>query len=423
MDKSAALKNQNDLSCSFQYPPASPSSGFIQGKSTEQEWNQNNSISYKWSASFHIEHKDNGSICSGGGGGGGGNGESGGSGNIKGTDGINADGAYCGSVKNKTDVQKSDNYKVDGASKDSKNDNSNIAQNLDVNKMTLNDENVKFSNTLTSSKNLQSSSNSIKSIVVAAEKTEPTHQYCYENINVLPHHMRNLSKTQSLDIVEGGDNVCDVKLNLRDNLDRTCVDFNNEIKTYPVHDHKMTILPSHKTTSIPTITDLIPNNVESIDIKSNSTSILDSTATSAASKLAQPNTKITEQSRPIYPNVPYSPYGSPYNSPRTSRRRTPLRESRRISIEQSGSFLQLNQYKLLDQIGQGSYGLVKLAYNEEDSTHYAMKILSKKKLLKKVGLLGPPGRGPKRGISPLDRVYREIAVLKKVCEIFYHLTF
>lgn len=57
-----------------------------------------------------------------------------------------------------------------------------------------------------------------------------------------------------------------------------------------------------------------------------------------------------EQNRPIYPNVPYSPYGSPFGSPRNRRR--PLRESRRISIEQSGSFLQLNQYKLLDQIGQ-----------------------------------------------------------------------
>lgn len=59
-----------------------------------------------------------------------------------------------------------------------------------------------------------------------------------------------------------------------------------------------------------------------------------------------------DQNRPIYPNVPYSPYGSPYGSPRSGRRRAPLRESRRISIERSGSFLQLNQYKLMDQIGQ-----------------------------------------------------------------------
>uniref|UniRef100_A0A8D8BIR6 calcium/calmodulin-dependent protein kinase n=2 Tax=Culex pipiens TaxID=7175 RepID=A0A8D8BIR6_CULPI len=124
-----------------------------------------------------------------------------------------------------------------------------------------------------------------------------------------------------------------------------------------------------------------------------------------------PKLQTLDQTRPIYPNVPYSPYNSPYGSPRSGRRRTPLRESRRVSIEQTGSFLQLNQYKLLDQIGQGSYGLVKLAYSEEDSTHYAMKILSKRKLLRKAGLMR---RGPKRGTSPLDRVYREIAVLKKL---------
>ncbi|XP_058822194.1 calcium/calmodulin-dependent protein kinase kinase 1-like isoform X4 [Topomyia yanbarensis] len=124
-----------------------------------------------------------------------------------------------------------------------------------------------------------------------------------------------------------------------------------------------------------------------------------------------PKLQPLDQTRPIYPNVPYSPYNSPYGSPRSGRRRAPLRESRRVSIEQSGSFLQLNQYKLLDQIGQGSYGLVKLAYSEEDSTHYAMKILSKRKLLRKAGLMR---RGPKRGTSPLDRVYREIAVLKKL---------
>ena len=39
-------------------------------------------------------------------------------------------------------------------------------------------------------------------------------------------------------------------------------------------------------------------------------------------------------------------------------------------------------------MGQGSYGIVKLAYNEEDDTNYAMKILSKKKLRKKAGIFG-----------------------------------
>lgn len=46
-----------------------------------------------------------------------------------------------------------------------------------------------------------------------------------------------------------------------------------------------------------------------------------------------------------------------------------------------------------------------------------MKILSKRKLLRKAGLVGI-GRGPKKGTtSYLDRVYREIAVLKKVVHL------
>lgn len=45
-----------------------------------------------------------------------------------------------------------------------------------------------------------------------------------------------------------------------------------------------------------------------------------------------------------------------------------------------------------------------------------MKILSKKKLLRKAGI-GLNRNHPKRGVNtttPLDRVYREIAVLKKL---------
>ncbi|XP_076644036.1 uncharacterized protein LOC143354133 [Halictus rubicundus] len=116
--------------------------------------------------------------------------------------------------------------------------------------------------------------------------------------------------------------------------------------------------------------------------------------------------------RPIYPYCPYSPYGSPQGSPRNRRR--PLRESRRVSIDNRQGALQLNQYKLLDNIGQGSYGIVKLAYNEEDGTHYAMKILSKKKLMKKAGIFGRMAPGRKGAADPLAKVYREIALLKKL---------
>ncbi|KAK0076032.1 hypothetical protein PV325_005994 [Microctonus aethiopoides] len=116
--------------------------------------------------------------------------------------------------------------------------------------------------------------------------------------------------------------------------------------------------------------------------------------------------------RPIYPYCPYSPYGSPQGSPRARRR--PLRESRRVSIDNRQGALQLNQYKLLDNIGQGSFGIVKLAYNEEDETHYAMKILSKKKLMKKAGIFGRMAPGKKSVANPLAKVYREIALLKKL---------
>ncbi|CAD1479659.1 unnamed protein product, partial [Heterotrigona itama] len=116
--------------------------------------------------------------------------------------------------------------------------------------------------------------------------------------------------------------------------------------------------------------------------------------------------------RPIYPYCPCSPYGSPQGSPRN--RRKPLRESRRVSIDNKEGALQLNQYKLLDNIGQGSYGIVKLVYNEEDETHYAMKILSKKKLMKKAGVFGRMIPGKKGSANPLAKVYREIALLKKL---------
>ncbi len=73
--------------------------------------------------------------------------------------------------------------------------------------------------------------------------------------------------------------------------------------------------------------------------------------------------------RPIFPNFPFSPFTSPASSPFTTRRRE-LRESQRVSIEKDGDHIQLNQYKLKESIGQGSYGIVKLAYNEEDEKHY-----------------------------------------------------
>ena len=124
--------------------------------------------------------------------------------------------------------------------------------------------------------------------------------------------------------------------------------------------------------------------------------------------------------RPIYPNIPFSPYGSPCCSPRFKKR--PLREVHRVvSVEHNGDYVQLNQYKLHEAIGQGSYGIVKLAYNEDDATTYAMKILNKKKIMRKGGMFVRGRLAPHRKnsggnplASPLDRVYREIAILKKL---------
>ncbi|GFQ66606.1 hypothetical protein TNCT_226511 [Trichonephila clavata] len=65
----------------------------------------------------------------------------------------------------------------------------------------------------------------------------------------------------------------------------------------------------------------------------------------------------------------------------------------------------------------GSFGIVKLAYNEEDNIHYAMKVLSKKKLMRRAGLYGrvPPIRdGQKTRKGPLAQIYTEIAILKKL---------
>lgn len=58
--------------------------------------------------------------------------------------------------------------------------------------------------------------------------------------------------------------------------------------------------------------------------------------------------------RPIYPSLPFSPYGSPCSSPRLKRQ--PLKESRRVSIETHDNYVQLNQYRLKEEIGQVQYG-------------------------------------------------------------------
>uniref|UniRef100_A0A0R3RJ06 calcium/calmodulin-dependent protein kinase n=1 Tax=Elaeophora elaphi TaxID=1147741 RepID=A0A0R3RJ06_9BILA len=81
-------------------------------------------------------------------------------------------------------------------------------------------------------------------------------------------------------------------------------------------------------------------------------------------------------------------------------------------------YQQLNQYRLIREIGQGSYGIVKLAYNEEDKNLYALKVLDKMKLLKNFACFRrPPNRIRSRSSippDPMQAVQREIAILKKL---------
>ncbi|KAM6933865.1 calcium/calmodulin-dependent protein kinase kinase 1b isoform 2-T3 [Xenentodon cancila] len=100
--------------------------------------------------------------------------------------------------------------------------------------------------------------------------------------------------------------------------------------------------------------------------------------------------------------------------------RQPTIETKRVSITDADDCVQLNQYKLNKEIGKGSYGVVKLAYNEYSEQYYAMKVVSKKRLMRQCGFLRrlPPSGSnqdtPHKGVFPLEQVYREIAILKKL---------
>ncbi|KFM81333.1 Calcium/calmodulin-dependent protein kinase kinase 2, partial [Stegodyphus mimosarum] len=73
------------------------------------------------------------------------------------------------------------------------------------------------------------------------------------------------------------------------------------------------------------------------------------------------------EGRPIYPSLPFSPFCSPSSSPRLPRHQTI--ESRKVYLEPNSSYEQLNNYTVKGKISQGAFGIVKLAYNEEDNTH------------------------------------------------------
>ncbi|XP_075892545.1 calcium/calmodulin-dependent protein kinase kinase 1b [Nelusetta ayraudi] len=97
--------------------------------------------------------------------------------------------------------------------------------------------------------------------------------------------------------------------------------------------------------------------------------------------------------------------------------RQPTIETKRVSITDADDFVQLNQYRLAREIGKGSYGVVKLAYNEDSEQYYAMKVVSKKKLMRQHGFLRrlpPQGSTSLKATLPLEKIYKEVAILKKL---------
>ncbi|XP_011863120.1 PREDICTED: calcium/calmodulin-dependent protein kinase kinase 1 isoform X2 [Vollenhovia emeryi] len=126
---------------------------------------------------------------------------------------------------------------------------------------------------------------------------------------------------------------------------------------------------------------------------------------------AGPSQRLFEKADVTYKSVHSRyPHASPHRLPRKRIRAL----NRECSVDsQHDSQQQLNQYKVLNEIGKGSFGVVKKVFNEEDGAYYAMKIVSKRKLMKKTGIFGriPPRRA---GADPLAKVYKEIAILKKL---------
>ena len=97
------------------------------------------------------------------------------------------------------------------------------------------------------------------------------------------------------------------------------------------------------------------------------------------------------------------------SSPRIAR--PPAKESHHVNRLETESGLSLNEYQLLDEIGKGSYGVVRMCHSESDHRNYAMKIMSKKRIIRKAGFVKPSERGKK---DALENLKREIAILKKV---------
>lgn len=90
---------------------------------------------------------------------------------------------------------------------------------------------------------------------------------------------------------------------------------------------------------------VISNQFQTMDLKKSDGGV---SGRSSSQPIVIPSGISLHHKRPIFPNLPYSPMSSPSNV----RRRCPLKQSRHVSIEKTGQYIQLNQYLLKEPIGQ-----------------------------------------------------------------------
>ncbi|KAJ8062145.1 hypothetical protein OCU04_008705 [Sclerotinia nivalis] len=99
-----------------------------------------------------------------------------------------------------------------------------------------------------------------------------------------------------------------------------------------------------------------------------------------------------------------TPHSSPYLHPLQMHR---VRETHKAQVEQdfiTGRKL-INQYEIIDEIGRGVHGKVKLARSLETQDYVAIKIIQRFSKKRRLGRVT---------VSPEDKTKREIAILKKI---------